>query len=197
MAAPETDRDGNPVYAYKPSLLGAPSEFRLDPDALVWQLGRHGGRIPYDRIKAVRLSYRPATMQPHRFVTEVWAPASPKIQIVSTSWRGLTEQERFDRPYAAFVTELHRRLAAAGSNATFSAGLPTVMYWVGVAVFVPVVIGVAVMAARLILEGQWIAAAIVGGLFLVFGYQLASHFLRNQPQRYRPDAIPPSVLPRT
>jgi hypothetical protein len=32
--------------------------------------------------------------------------------------------------------------------------------------------------------------------FLVFGYQLGTYFYRNRPGRYRPDAIPPDVLPK-
>ena len=46
----------DPVYGYKPSLLGAPWEFRLRPDALEWQAGRHQGGIPYGRVARVRLS---------------------------------------------------------------------------------------------------------------------------------------------
>ncbi len=32
--------DGDLAYAYKPSLMGAPFEFRLAPDALEWRKGR-------------------------------------------------------------------------------------------------------------------------------------------------------------
>ena len=51
------------------------------------------------------------------------------------SWRSIMEQERLDAAYAAFITELHRRLAAAGAPARFSTGLPFVTYWVGVVIF--------------------------------------------------------------
>jgi hypothetical protein len=30
----------------------------------------------------------------------------------------------------------------------------------------------------------------------VFAYQLGTYFYRNRPSRYRPDAIPPEVLPK-
>ena len=83
----------------------------------------------------MRLSYRPVTMQTHRFITEIWSADNPKIQIVSVSWRSIMEQERLDKAYSAFVTELHRRVAAAGAPAKFSTGLPFVTYWVGVVIF--------------------------------------------------------------
>src|SRR4029079_16586599 len=89
-----------PSYAFKPSLLGAACRFTLKPDAMEWQIGRRSGRTRYDRFRAVRLSYRPVTMQSHRFVAEIWSPDHPKIQIVSASWRSPFEQERLDKGYA-------------------------------------------------------------------------------------------------
>ena len=89
-------------------------QFTLKPDALEWQIGRRSGRVRYDRVRAVRLSYRPVTMQTHRFITEIWSADNPKIQIVSVSWRSIMEQERLDKAYSAFVTELHRRVSARG-----------------------------------------------------------------------------------
>jgi hypothetical protein len=123
---------GDPTYAFKASLIGSLCQFTLKPDALEWQIGRRSGRIRYDAVSAVRLSYRPVTMQSHRFIAEIWSPGNPKIQIVSVSWRSIMEQQRLDAAYAAFIIELHRRLAAAGAPARFSTGLPFATYWVGV-----------------------------------------------------------------
>src|SRR5205085_10020402 len=95
------DADGDPVYAYKPSLLGAPFEFRLAADAFEWRKGRHTGRTPYDHIRRIRMSFRPATMQNYRFVAEVWPANGPKLQIASTSWRSVIEQERLYGAYTA------------------------------------------------------------------------------------------------
>jgi hypothetical protein len=187
----------DPTYAYKPSLMGAMAQFTLRPDALDWQLGRRSGRIRYDRIAAVRLSYRPATTQSHRFVTEIWSAGNPKIQIVSASWRSMFEQERQDAAYAAFIGELHRRLAAAGAAVQLSTGLPHATYWLGAAVFAAVMAATAVLALRALMAGQWSAAAIVVAFLAVFVYQIGNHFRRNRPGRYRADAIPPNVMPRT
>ena len=54
--------DGDPSYAYKSSLMGAPFEFRLAADALEWRKGTYAGSTPYDRIRRIRLSFRPMTM---------------------------------------------------------------------------------------------------------------------------------------
>jgi hypothetical protein len=187
---------GDATYAFKPSLMGAACQFTLKPDALEWEIGRRSGRMRYDRIQAIRLSYRPVTMQSHRFITEIWSADNPKVQIVSVSWRSIMEQERLDKAYSNFITELHRRVAGAGTAARFTTGLPVATYLVGLVVFSAVLLATAVMVVRAASFEQWGATAIVGVFFLVFGYQLGNYFYRNRPGRYRPDAIPPAVLPK-
>jgi hypothetical protein len=190
------DSHGEPTYAFKAALIGSLCQFTLKPDALEWQVGARSGRIHYDAVRAVRLSYRPVTMQSQRFITELWSPGNPKIQIVSVSWRSIMEQQRLDALYAAFITELHRRLAIAGAPARFSTGLPFVTYWVGVVVFGAVLIATGSLLVRATNLDQWAPMVVVGVFFLLFAYQLGTYFYRNRPGRYRPDAIPADVLPK-
>ena len=188
--------DGEPVYAYKPNLVGSPWLFRLRADGLVWEYGRRSGSIPYAQIRRVRMAFRPGTMQFYRFLTEVWAPQSPKLQISSTSFRGLMEQARQDADYVAFVTELHRRMAAAGSAARFEAGMHPVMYWLGTVVFSAITVGLFVFLVHTLLKRDLTGAAMVGGLIALVVWQVGTMFYRNRPRTYRPDAPPPPVLPR-
>jgi hypothetical protein len=193
----QTDEDdAGPTYAFKPSVVGGWCSFTLKPDGLHWQIGARGGRVRYERIRAVRLSFRPVTMQSRRFVTEIWSTDNPKIQIVSVSWRSVVEQVRQDGPYSDFVTELHRRLAACGSTAQFTTGLPAISYWLGVVTFVAVLVAMAVVMLRTARLEQWSASAIVAAIFAVFALQIGNYFRRNKPSRYRPDAIPREVLPK-
>ena len=186
----------DPAYAYKPSLMGAMCQFVLRPDGLDWEIGRRAGRLRYDRIQAVRLSYRPVTMQSHRFITEIWSDGNPKIQIASVSWRSMVEQERLDKAYGAFVTELHRRLLPTSARTQFSIGLPAVTYWLGLAIFGAVIVATIVMVVRALGLAQWSAAAIVGAFLAIFAYQLGQYFYRNRPGRYVSTAIPAAVLPK-
>jgi hypothetical protein len=186
----------DPSYAFKASLVGGWCEFRLKPDGLHWQMGLRNGRVRYERIRAVRLSYRPVTMQSRRFVTEIWSTDNPKIQIISVSWRSLVEQERQDTAYTAFITELHRRLAAVKSEAQFTTGLPAVSYWLGVAVFAVVMVTIAAMTVKALRLEQWSAGAIIAAILAAFAYQIGNYFRRNRPVRYRPDALPKEVLPK-
>jgi hypothetical protein len=188
--------DADPHYAYKPSVVGGWCVFTLKPDGLHWQIGARSGRIRYERIRAVRLSFRPVTMQSRRFVAEIWSSDNPKIQIVSVSWRSVVEQVRQDGPYAAFITELHRRLEACDSPARFSAGLPALIYWFGVTTFVAVLVAIAVVIFRTMRIEQWSASAIIAAILVVFALQIGNYFRRNKPVRYRPQAIPREVLPK-
>jgi hypothetical protein len=187
--------DADPAYVHKPSLMGAPFELWLRPDALEWRAGRSGGRIPYARVTRVRLSFRPVTMQTRRFVTDVWWSGGPRLTIASTSWRSLIEQATQDRAYGAFVRELNARLAAAGAAASFETGTPAVLYWPGLAVFAAVVLVLAALAVHALATGAWAAALLVGGFLGLFLWQSGGYFRRNRPGRYRPDAPPRELVP--
>jgi hypothetical protein len=192
----EPDASRDLIYAYKPSLLGAPFEFRLTQTALEWSRGRLADRVPYDRIRRLRLSFRPVTMQSHRFVAEIWYVAGPKLEICSTSWRSVVEQERHDAGYCAFIAELHRRIAAVGAGVSFEAGSPVVLYWIGVALFAGASLALAALTARALQVGATGGAAIVGGFLALFLWQVGTFLRRNRPATYEPDTLPPEVLPR-
>jgi hypothetical protein len=196
--SPQCDSDGSrdPVYAYKPSLLGAPFEFRLAPTALEWSRGRFNDRVPYDRIRRLRLSFRPVTMQSHRFVAEIWSAAGPKLEICSTSWRSIVEQERHDAAYSAFIAELHRRIAAGGATVSFETGSPVALYWLGLAMFAGASLALAALTVRALQIGAPGGAAIVGGFLALFLWQVGTFFRRNRPGSYQPHTLPPEVLPR-
>jgi hypothetical protein len=188
--------DGDPSYAYKSSLMGAPFEFRLAPDALEWRRGNYAGRTPYDRIRRIRLSFRPMTMQNYRFLTEVWTANGPKLPIASTSWKSIFEHERLDPAYRAFVMELSRRAGAAGGKTSFDTGSPALLYWAGVVVFVGASLALAALIVRALQEAAWSGAAFIAAFLALFLWHAGTFFHRNRPGTFDPAAVPPQVLPR-
>jgi hypothetical protein len=183
-------------YAYKTSLMGAPLELQLTPDALEWRKGGIAGRTPYGSVRRIRLSFRPMTMQNYRFVTEVWPENGPKLQIASTSWKSLVEHQRLDAEYRAFVSELSRRIGAAGGNTAFDTGSPAFLYWPGVVIFAGAALALAALAVRALQQQAWGGAAFVAAFFALFLYQAGNFFRRNRPGTYRPGAVPPLLLPK-
>jgi hypothetical protein len=196
MSDAHAERAGDdPAYSYKPSLVGAGFEFRLRPDALEWRKGRYEGRTPYARIARVRLSFRPMTMQMRRFVAEIWPMDGPKLMIASTSARGLVEQTVQDDAYGAFVRELHRRMAAAGAQASFETGMSPVLYWPGLVLLAVAGVAFAVLTVRALEIAAYGAAALIGGFLALSLWQSGVYFRRNRPGRYRPEALPGYLVP--
>jgi len=72
------------TYTYRPSLLGAPYEFRLGAQGLEWLVGRKAGRVLCRDVTRVRLSFRPANLQPlrHRNLGRGRAEARHHVELV-------------------------------------------------------------------------------------------------------------------
>ena len=183
-------------YAYRPSLLGAPWEFKLTESTIDWTVGATSGRIPFSNIRRLRMSYRPMSMQSYRFVTELWAEGAPKLQIVSCSWKSLVEQKRLDETYSTFVRELHRRIAVAAAPVRFEQGANPLVYWPGLIVFVAVALGLVALIAHALQVGAARGAALVGGFLVLLLWQFGNFFRRNRPRVYHPDRLPADVMPR-
>jgi hypothetical protein len=175
--------------------MGAAWELRLRPDVLEWRVGRHHGHVAYGRIARIRLSYRPVTMQPQRFVTDIWPLGSARLSIASTTWRSMIEQARQDQAYGSFIRELHRRVARAGAAASFQTGTPSILYWPGLAIFTGAGLTLAALTIRALQIGAFAGAAFVGAFLVLFIWQSGAYFRRNRPGRYRPDDIPTDLVP--
>ena len=185
-----------PDYTYRPSLLGAPWSFRLTPTGIAWEAGRRSGQVPYAKVRRVRMSYKPASMQSHRFITELWAEDAPRLPIVSSSWKSMVEVERLDEPYAAFVRRLHERLIGAGAPIDFMRGRHPLSYWPGLVLFVVVALGLAAVAVRALQVHALGGAAVIGAFVALFLWQGGTFFRRNLPGRYAPQALPAELMPK-
>lgn len=183
------------TYSFKPSLMATPREFRVGAEALDWRVGRHEGRLPYHAIKAVRLSFRPMTLQSQRYLTEIWSEHTPKLTVASTSTRGLVDLSRQDEAYAAFVRALHQRLSASRAGPRLLAGLSPYAFWPGLALSALLLPAVIVMLVRSLQAGAVGGAAAMGAIVLFFLYQLAVFLWRNRPARYALERLPARLLP--
>src|SRR4051794_23550352 len=66
MQVSEAQRVSATSYAYKASLIGSAHRFELTDEGLSWHIPRRSGVWRYDEISAIRLSFRPVSMQQHR-----------------------------------------------------------------------------------------------------------------------------------
>jgi hypothetical protein len=192
---PATAGDGV-TYNFRPSLMGAPWQFRLTNLGLDWSAGRYSGSIPYGKIRRVRMSYRPTNMQQQRFMTEIWSDGTPKLQIISSSVKGMFEQERFDRPYIDFVSTLHRRMIDAGANAEYRQGGNPLIIWTGFSIFTAVTLGMLWLVVRALQEAAFGGALFIAAFVALFVWRGWNYFSRNRPGVYDPDRLPELLLPK-
>ena len=182
-------------YAYKASLIGAAHQFELTDDGLSWQAGSKSGVWPYKDIAAIRLSYRPVSMQSRRFRADIESRGGQRIVILSTSWQTVALMAPQDRDYREFVMSLHARMEQAGSKAALIGGIGPKTYGAGVVLLGLVGIAVAGLLLRAIMTGEF-----AGGLFLVgfaalFTWQIGGFVMRNRPGAYTFRHLPEPLLP--
>jgi len=141
------------------------------------------------------MSFRPTSMQPQRFVVELWGEGAPKLQVASCTWKSITEQERLDQSYSAFVQDLHSRISNAGGSARFLQGRSPLIYWPSLAVFVLVALGLAALFVRALRADTLSGAALVAAFLALFVWQGGNFIRRNRPRAYEADALPKDVMP--
>jgi hypothetical protein len=183
------------TYVYKASLIGSAHRFELTEDRLAWHVGGRSGLWPYTDIAAVRLSYRPISMQPRRFRADIEHVSGRRIVLLSTTWTTVTLMAPQDRDYRAFVTQLHRRLKEAGSTAELVGGLRPALYHAAVAMLAIVAVAIGGLLIRALSTGEWAGALFLLGFAALFWWQIGGFVRRNRPQRYGFDALPEELLP--
>jgi hypothetical protein len=182
-------------YAYKASLIGSAHRFELIDAGLVWHLARRTGTWSFADIAAVRLSYRPVSMQAKRFRADLRHRNGQRLSLLSTSWQTAALMAAQGDAYRDFIVELHARMADAGSKAVLVGGLGRGAYnaaLVLVALFGAAMAGLLVRAVAL---GQWAGAAFLIGFVALFAWQVGGFVRRNRPRSYSFAELPRALLP--
>jgi hypothetical protein len=183
------------TYIYKASLIGSAHRFELTDDGLSWHVAGRSGVWPYGDIAAVRLSFRPVSMQPRRFRADIDRAGGGRIVLLSTTWTTVTLMAPQDRDYRAFITQLHRRLKEAGSRAELVGGLRPALHHAAVAMLALVAVAIGGLLIRALSTGEWAGALFLVGFAALFWWQIGGFVTRNRPQRYTFDALPEELLP--
>ncbi|WP_407188876.1 hypothetical protein [Bradyrhizobium centrosematis] len=182
-------------YAYKASLIGAAHRFELTEQGLSWHIGGRSGLWPYDEISAIRLSFRPVSMQQHRFRADVSHSNGRRIAILSTSWQTAALMAPQDNGFRAFIVELHARLAKADSRAVLTAGLSRTVYAATLALLAALTVAMAGLLIRALVIGEVAGALFILGFAALFAWQVGGFVRRNRPQSYSFDHVPQALLP--
>jgi hypothetical protein len=182
-------------YAYKASLIGSAHRFELTDQGLAWHVAGRSGVWPYADIAAIRLSYRPVSMQPRRFRADIDHAGGARVRVLSTTWQTVTLMKPQDHDYRAFITQLHRRLADTGSRAALVGGLRPSLYHAAVAMLAIVAVSISGLLIRALLTGEWAGALFLIGFAALFWWQIGGFVRRNRPRRYAFGELPEQLLP--
>jgi hypothetical protein len=182
-------------YSYKASLIGSAHEFELTGKGLAWKISGRSGVWDYRDISAVRLSYRPSSMQSHRFRAEIWNRSGGRLRIMSTNWQTVSLMTPQDNGYRAFIETLHARMAKAGSSAELSGGLPKVLYAAALVFIGLLAVAMIGLLVRALMTRENIGALFLVGFALLFNWQIGGFIRRNRPVRYTFGHLPPALLP--
>jgi hypothetical protein len=185
----------NVRYAYKASLIGAAHQFELTGGGLSWRIAGKSGVWPYAGISAIRLSYRPVSMQSRRFRADIENADAARIVILSTSWQTASLMAPQDCDYRVFMTQLHRRIAEAGSRPALIGGLRPRVYTAAIVLLTLLAIAMAGLFVRAIATGEWAGALFLVGFAALFAWQVGGFVGRNRPQAYTLDHLPEALLP--
>jgi hypothetical protein len=182
-------------YAYKASLIGAAQHFELTDKGLSWRMAGASGVWPYAGISAVRLSYRPVSMQWRRFRADIDREGGGRIAILSTTWQTAALMIPQDHDYRAFMIQLHRRMEQGGSHAALIGGLGPRIYAAAIASLALVGIAMAGLLVRAIATGEFAGAIFLLGFAALFAWQVGGFMMRNRPRNYTFDHLPEELLP--
>lgn len=182
-------------YAYKASLIGSAHRFELTDEGLSWHIAGRSGVWRYDEISAVRLSFRPVSMQQHRFRADISRIKGGRISILSTSWQTAALMAPQDNGFRAFIVELHARMAKAGSRAALTAGLGRNTYTAVLAFLALLVVAMAGLLIRALITGEFAGVLFILGFAALFVWQVGGFVRRNQPRAYSFDQLPAGLLP--
>jgi hypothetical protein len=182
-------------YAYKASLIGSAHEFKLTDAGLSWHISGRSGVWGYADIAAIRLSYKPSSMQSRRFRADLEGRDGGRIAILSTTWQTVSLMAPQDHGYRAFITELHRRMAEAGSKAALIAGIGPKIYLAALAMLTVLAVSMTGLLARAVWTGEWYGALFLVGFAALFTWQIGGFIKRNRPRSYSFAHLPEALLP--
>ncbi|MDD1518299.1 hypothetical protein DCG74_30415 [Bradyrhizobium sp. WBAH42] len=182
-------------YAYKASLIGSAHRFELTEQGLSWHIAGRSGLWRYDEISAIRLSFRPVSMQQHRFRADISRAGGGRVAILSTSWQTAALMAPQDNGFRDFLIELHARMAKAGSRAELTAGLGRKTYAAVLAFLALLAVAMAGLLIRALLIGEFAGVLFILGFAALFAWQVGGFVRRNRPHSYSFDRVPRALLP--
>lgn len=158
----------------------------------VYQLNEEGivgvnGIIPYEDITEICLKYAPSRYYTNVYRCEI-KTLKQKMTLSNRKYVKLATFEYQSAQYNDFLRLIHQQLK--DSPAIFHTGVTPIRYWIELLLMLALF---SIISIVLYSFGNILIAGIFG---LILLFRLVPYYRKNFPQKYSPDTIPTSILPK-
>jgi hypothetical protein len=184
-----------PSWRQRPKPVGFEIAYKLDGDTLEIDTTRKIDRVRLAAVEQVRFVYAPSNLSSKGFKTQLRLSDGKSITFGNLSWRSLTDMDRDDAGYRAFVCALSAAIARANPRARFVAGKPFAFWLALAAVSVLSLLMLVFFTGRALLQGSH-STALLGLLLTAASYwQVKPMVMLNRPQELASGEVPDDLVP--
>src|SRR5204862_14231 len=115
-------------WRQRPRPIGFEIAYRLKGDTLEIDSTRKVDQVRLSAVEQVRFIYAPSNVSSKGFRTQLRLSDGRTISFGNLSWRSLTDIDRDDARYHAFVAALSAAITRANPKARFLAGKPYLLW---------------------------------------------------------------------
>jgi len=192
---PRDDEQPAPHWRQRPRPIGFEIAYRLKGDVLEVDSTRKVDEVRLAAVEQVRFTYAPSNVSSKGYRTQLRLSDGKSITFGNLSWRSLTDIERDDAGYHAFVSALSAAVLRANPQARFLAGRPYLL-WLALALAGG---GAMVMLTVFSLRAFQQGATAAAGLGLVLAaasfWQVWPMIKLNRPRALAAGEIPDELVP--
>lgn len=184
-----------PSWRQRARPVGFEIAYRLEGDTLVVDSTRKVDRVRLSAVEQVRFVYAPSNLSSKGFKTQLRLSDGKTITFGNLSWRSLTDMDRDDAGYHAFVSALAAAIAQANPGARFVAGKPSLL-WIALATVSALsLLMLAFFTGRALLQGAY-STALLGLLLAAASYwQVMPMVTLNKPRELALGEVPDDLVP--
>lgn len=184
-----------PSWRQRPRPVGFEIAYTLDGDTLEIDTTRKVDRVRLAAVEQVRFVYAPSNISSKGFKTQLRLSNGKSISFGNLSWRSLTDMDRDDAGYHAFVVALAAAIAQANPRARFVAGKPFAFWLALAAVSALSLLMLAFFTVRAFVQGAN-STALLGLLLAGASYwQVKPMVVLNRPRELASGEVPDDLMP--
>lgn len=184
-----------PSWRQRARPVGFEIAYRIKGDTLEIDTTRKVDHVRLGSIEQVRFFYAPSNISMKGYRTQLRLTDGRVITFGNLSWRSLTDMERDDAGYHAFVSALSARIAKASPKARFVAGKPQFM-WLALAAVGGISLAMlSVFTLRAFQQGATGSGVLGLALIAASTWQVWPMVKLNRPRELATGEVPDDLVP--